>query len=165
MPKPQGKHELLTACESEFAALVELIDGLPAEKQNMDFPAAMMNRNVRDVLAHLHHWHVLLLSWYETAEQGGAPQMPTAEHKWSETPALNREINKRYSKQSLKNVRAALQDSHAQIVELINGHSNKQLFTKKHYAWTGSTSLGAYIISNSSSHYGWARKLIKAATK
>ncbi|MEL6140134.1 MAG: ClbS/DfsB family four-helix bundle protein, partial [Bacteroidota bacterium] len=33
------------------------------------------------------------------------------------------------------------------------------------YAWTGTTSLGAYLISSTSSHYDWAYKLIKRCKK
>ena len=36
---------------------------------------------------------------------------------------------------------------------------------KKKYKWTGSTSLGAYLVSATSSHYDWAYKLIKKCLK
>jgi hypothetical protein len=48
---------------------------------------------------------------------------------------------------------------------LICQHSDQELFEKKKYAWTGTTSLGAYLISATSSHYDWATKLIKRAKK
>ena len=165
MPKPTTKNELLQACTTEYVALIELLDGLTARQLQTEFPPDMLNRNVRDVLAHLHHWHLLLMTWFTTAQAGEKPVMPSPGYKWSETPALNRKINKTYSKKSLKSVRKMLNDSHAEIMKLINQHTNKELFTKKRFEWTGSTSLGAYIIANSSSHYGWARKLIKKANK
>ncbi|HOP45228.1 MAG TPA: ClbS/DfsB family four-helix bundle protein, partial [Flavobacteriales bacterium] len=37
----------------------------------------------------------------------------------------------------------------------------EELFEKKRYRWTGSTSLGAYLVSATSSHYDWALKLIQ----
>ena len=40
-----------------------------------------------------------------------------------------------------------------------------ELFEKKRYKWTGSTSLGAYLVSATSSHYDWAFKLIKKCLK
>jgi hypothetical protein len=34
-------------------------------------------------------------------------------------------------------------------------YTNDEQLTKKKYAWTGTTSLGAYLISATSSHYEW----------
>ncbi|MDR1911573.1 MAG: ClbS/DfsB family four-helix bundle protein, partial [Helicobacteraceae bacterium] len=36
-----------------------------------------------------------------------------------------------------------------------------ELFTKNKYEWTGTTSLGSYLISATSSHYDWGLKTIK----
>ncbi len=49
--------------------------------------------------------------------------------------------------------------------KLIEKHSDVELFEKKRYKWTGTTSLGAYLISSTSSHYDWAIKLIKRSMK
>ncbi|MFC1239685.1 ClbS/DfsB family four-helix bundle protein [Treponema vincentii] len=43
--------------------------------------------------------------------------------------------------------------------------SNEELFTKKVFDWTGTTSLGSYCVSATSSHYDWATKDIKKALK
>ena len=40
-----------------------------------------------------------------------------------------------------------------------------ELFSKEKYQWTGTTSLGAYFILNTSSHYDWGLKTIKPAIK
>jgi hypothetical protein len=48
---------------------------------------------------------------------------------------------------------------------LIERHSDAELFTKEHYAWTGRTSLGAYLVSCTSSHYDWALKLVRNGLK
>jgi hypothetical protein len=44
----------------------------------------------------------------------------------------------------------------------IAAYGDEQLFTKKYYAWTGSTSVGSYAVSATTSHYAWAHKLIRA---
>ena len=49
--------------------------------------------------------------------------------------------------------------------EKISNFSNKELFTKKYFDWTGSTSLGQYFQSSMSSHYEWAYKKIKLHKK
>ena len=42
---------------------------------------------------------------------------------------------------------------------------NLQLFQKNVYDWVGGSTIGSYFISNSSSHYDWAMKKIKAHRK
>ena len=45
--------------------------------------------------------------------------------------------------------------SYKDVVALIEKHNDDELFTKKKYQWTGTTSLGSYFISATSSHYDW----------
>jgi hypothetical protein len=55
--------------------------------------------------------------------------------------------------------------SYKDIIALIEKHSNDELFTKKKYQWTGTTSLGSYFISSTSSHYDWGLKTVKPLKK
>ena len=55
--------------------------------------------------------------------------------------------------------------SHKDVLALIEKHNDDELFTKKKYHWTGTTSLGAYFIGCLSSHYDWAFKTIKPLKK
>ena len=91
--------------------------------------------------------------------------MPAPGHSWKTTPALNREINERYAAIPLQEMRQSLAASYQQVRQLIKAHTEEELFTKRYYNWTGSTSLGAYLISATSSHYDWAYKLIKRSLK
>ncbi len=47
------------------------------------------------------------------------------------------------------------------MIELIGKPTDEELFTNKCYGWTGSTSLGAYLVSATSSHYDWAIKTLR----
>ena len=58
-----------------------------------------------------------------------------------------------------------LNKSHDEVMTLIEGLREEELFTKKHFPWTGTTSLGAYFVSSTSSHYDWAIKKIKLHVK
>ena len=53
----------------------------------------------------------------------------------------------------------------ARIDELAERYSNEELFTKKYFNWTGTTDLGSYFVSTTSSHYDWAIKKIKSHCK
>lgn len=51
-----------------------------------------------------------------------------------------------------------LQRSHNDVLALIEGFSDKELV----YKWTAGSTLGAYFISSTASHYDWAIKKLRA---
>jgi len=165
MPKPKTKTELIDQSQNNYERLMTLVESYSEAEANAIFPAGTLNRNIRDVLAHLHHWHLLLLDWYIVGMKRGKPEMPAPGFTWKTMPALNKEIWTRYQNVELNQVKTLLDDSYNKVQKLILQHTDKELFEKKKYKWTGSTSLGVYLISNSSSHYAWAIKLIKKAKK
>jgi hypothetical protein len=65
----------------------------------------------------------------------------------------------------LSDLKSKLKESHIIITEMIHKHTTEELFEKKRYPWTGTTSLGAYFVSATSSHYDWALKLMSKAFK
>ena len=165
MARPKNKEELAYLSNENYNKLLSYIDSLSGEVQNGEFPKGTMNRNVRDVLTHLHEWHLMMLGWYKVGMKGDKPDMPAKGYSWKITPQLNRLIWENYQKTTLKEARADLNKSFAEIQAVIKQHAGDELFEKKRYKWTGSTSLGSYLVSCTSSHYDWALKLIKKATK
>ncbi|MCI5080350.1 MAG: ClbS/DfsB family four-helix bundle protein [Saprospiraceae bacterium] len=165
MPRPKSKAELLQQSKKNCEKLNQLIEKRSIAEQEQEFPPGTMNRNIRDVLSHLHHWHLMFLNWYEVGMAGQKPDMPAKGYSWKTTPELNKWIWENYQQTTLAEAKQLFQTSHKQLMELIDQHTNEELFEKKRYKWTGSTSLGAYFISATSSHYDWARKLIKKAIK
>lgn len=165
MPRPKTKTALIELSTKNFQQLNAYIDSMSESLQNKEFPAGTMNRTIRDVLAHLHEWHLMMLGWYKIGMAGNKPDMPAKGYTWKTTPDLNRVIWEKYKNTNLKDVRKMLNKSYQDIQKLIENHSNNELFEKKRYKWTGSTSLGSYLVSCTSSHYDWAYKLIKKAMK
>ena len=165
MARPANKEQLLYLSQHNYQQLLDFIRALPDADKNRAFPAGTLNRNIRDVLAHLHHWHLMLLDWYAIGMSGQKPDMPAKGYTWSMTPALNQWIWAQYQTTSLPEIQRMLHESHGNIQRLMEAHSNEELFEKKKYEWTGTTSLGSYLVSASSSHYDWALKLVKKAFK
>ena len=165
MPKPKSKIELIELCQSNYGKLIALINSYSEKEIEKEFPKGSMNRSIRDVLAHLHHWHLMMSEWYKIGMKGGKPEMPAKGYTWKTLPDLNKKIWTEYQKVELREVKKMLNDSYFKILELINSHTNEELFEKKRYKWTGTTSLGAYLISNTSSHYDWAIKRIRKSMK
>jgi hypothetical protein len=165
MSRPTNKTELLQQSEKNFNALIFFVNNLPESEKMKDFPQGTMNRNIRDVFAHLHQWHLMLINWYETGKKGGKPDIPATGYTWKTTPALNKKIWQENSSLPFDTVFSRLVNSHKKVTEIIMSLSDEELFDKKRFLWTGTTSLGAYLIGCTSSHYDWAFKLIKKAKK
>lgn len=165
MPRPVNKKDLLSLSQKSYKDLNAFVDSFSEIDKNKEFPPGTMNRNFRDVLAHLHEWHSMMLDWYTTGMKGEKPEMPAKGYTWKTTPDLNRKIWESYKTTDLKTVRELLDKSFNNIQRIIEKHSNDELFEKKKYKWTGTTSLGSYLISCTSSHYDWALKLMTKALK
>ena len=168
MPRPTNKNELLELSEIQFKKLLDFINELPDELKNKTFTHDELNdrdKTISDVICHLHEWHVMMISWYKTGMAGKKPAIPAEDDTWQTLPVLNRRIWEKYKGTDLKKAITSFKKSHKDVMALVEQHSNDELFTKKKYQWTGTTSLGAYLISATSSHYDWVLKTIKPLKK
>lgn len=165
MARPKSKTELLELSKVNFGKLNDFINQMDINEQHKDFPPGTMNRNIRDVLMHVHHWHLMMMNWYEVGMSGEKPDMPAKGYTWKTTSALNKWILEHYQDTTLEAIKNLLRESFQKVQKIIEGRTDEELFEKKRYKWTGSTTLGAYLISATSSHYDWAFKLIKKAKK
>ena len=161
MSRPKTKTELLELSAKNYEKLMAFINAKSAEEQKKEFPEGYLNRNIRDVLCHLYHWHLMMKDWHDVGMGGKKPEMPAKGYTWKTTPELNAVIQKQYENTPLDDAKDLLADSYNQMQAIINQYSNDELFEKKRYKWTGTTSLGSYLVSATSSHYDWAFKLIK----
>lgn len=85
MPRPQTKTELVHLADANYHKLGAFIESLSPEEQNGDFPEGTMNRNIADVIFHLHEWHNLLLGWHRISALGQKPEMPAKSYTWKTT--------------------------------------------------------------------------------
>lgn len=163
MPRPQNRSQLLDQMEDNFDALWAEVDGIPAESRLTE--GACETWSVKDILAHLDAWHEMFLLWEREGAAGGKPEMPAPGFTWKETPALNEAIWERTRHDDYDAVSTRLRQSYDQVRALVESYDNEDLFTKRRYKWTGSTSVGSYAVSATSSHYDWARQLIRKFKK
>lgn len=166
MPRPTTKQDLIIAATEQFAKLWKLIDSMSEEKQHTIFLFEDRDKNVRDVLIHLYEWHQMLQQWYTVGVlEGGMPVVPGEGYTWKTLPALNMKIWEQYQNVPLEDAKSMLKDSHKMVMELIDKHTNDELFSRGVYKWTKTSTLGAYFIGSTSSHYDWAMKKIKRHIK
>lgn len=163
MARPTSKTALLTAIEKERTALETFLDSLTPDE--MIRPGVVGDWSVKDVLAHLVAWEQMCLGWYRAGLRGEIPPLPAPGFKWNQTPQLNQQIYERYCVEPLTAVLSQFHASHNEIMGVIYNLSNETLFLPDQYPWTRKNTLGAYMVSATSSHYLWARKEIKKGLK
>ena len=175
MPRPTTKPDLITAADEQFERMWKLIASMTNDEQNTIFNFGdnfnkkeahwERDKNLRDVLIHLYEWHRLLLNWIDANQKGEAKPFLPEPYNWKTYPDMNVEFWKKHQYTTYVDAKAMLRDSHEQVLGLIDRFSNEELFEKKHFAWTGKTSLGSYCVSATCSHYDWAMKKIKVHIK
>lgn len=163
MSRPTTRAELLERARSEFDALMEAVGTIQPEQRQS--PSDYARGSVKDMLAHLDAWHRMFLEWEQVGRTGEVAEMPAPGFTWKTTPELNMEIHERHLGDPWKMVVTNLRDSHTQVVEVIASYSEGDLFEKRRYRWTGSTSVGSYAVSATTSHYDWAMKHLKRSRK
>jgi len=162
MPRPTNKQDLITAAQTQYDKLWAFVDAMTPEEQALAFAFEDRDKNLRDVLVHLHEWHNMVQTWHRIGTlEGAMPDVPGKGYTWKTLPDLNLEIWKKYQDVSLSDAKDRLQKSHKLVMSLIEAHTNEELFDRGVYKWTKSTTLGAYFIGGTSSHYDWAIKKLK----
>jgi Uncharacterized conserved protein len=166
MSRPTTKSELVEAANKQFKKLWDIVDSMPEEKQHASFRFEDRDKNLRDVLVHLHEWHKMVENWHRIGVlENGNPVVPGEGYTWKTLPDLNLKIWKKYQDTDLESSKQMLMESHTMIMNLIETHTNDELFLKSVYKWTKSSKLGAYFVGCTSSHYDWAMKKIKRHIK
>ena len=165
MPRPTTKAELISASATQFTKLWKLIDAMPETLRDAQFAFEDRDRNVRDVLAHLYEWHAMMLSWVDANQNGKPKPFLPAPYNWKTYPQLNIELWDKHQSTRYEDARSLLLQSHTHVMALLETFSDEALFEKKHFPWTGTSTLGSYFTSNTSSHYVWAMKKLKQHAK
>ena len=169
------KTDLLRFAQIQFDKLWNLIDSMDEYLQTSTFKAEMAtagkeehwkrDKNLRDILVHLYEWHQLLLNWIRKNTEGDTVPFLPAPYNWKTYGRMNVEFCEKHQDTSLYQAKEMLKKSHEEVMRAIQEFSNENLFLKKEFPWTGSTTLGAYCVSATSSHYEWALKKIKLHIK
>jgi len=175
MPRPTTKTDLIEASETNFEKLWKLMDSMSDEELNTDFDFSRdlkkkeahwsRDKNLRDVLIHLFEWHQLLIKWIKSNSEGKKMPFLPDPYTWKTYGEMNFEFWKKHQNTPLKESKEILKKSHQTVLSLLSDFSDQELFTKKYFDWTGTTTLGSYCVSTLSSHYDWAIKKLRAHRK
>jgi hypothetical protein len=165
MARPTTKEQLKETSEDNFKKLFTLINSLTKEQQEKSFSFEDRDKNIRDVIVHLYEWHQLLLNWVKSNHSGNRINFLPEPFNWKTYPQMNIVFWEKHQNTHLEKAISLLEISHYETMKLIGSFSNEESFTNKYFSWTGTTSLGSYCVSATSSHYDWAIKKIKKHKK
>jgi hypothetical protein len=93
--------------------------------------------------------------------RGGNPRTPAEDLKWTQTPALNDRIYRKWKNERWEVVLAEFESTYMKMLELTRAISQEKLFKKELYPWLRVWPLSRWIAAQTSSHYRWARTRIK----
>ncbi len=175
MARPTTKTDLIAQAVLNYEKMRKFIDTMPWDALNTEFDFSddtkkteahwLRDRNLRDVLVHLHEWHKLLLNWVHANMAGSEQPFLPQPYNWKTYGEMNMEFWKKHQNTPLEEAGTLLEDSHSAVLELLETFSSEELFTKRYYTWTGTTSLGSYCVSALSAHYAWAIQKLRAHAK
>jgi hypothetical protein len=92
MARPTTKQQLIEQSEENFKKLFALINSLTTEVQEISFQFEDRDKNIRDVLVHLHEWHQLLLNWVKSNLSGNKISFLPKPYNWKTYPQMNVEF-------------------------------------------------------------------------
>ena len=175
MPRASTKAELIASANEQWDKLWELISSMPDETRSATFNFGndpklkeahwQRDKNLRDVLIHLHEWHQLLLKWTAANLSGETKPFLPEPYNWKTYGDMNVAFWEKHQSTLYEDAVTMLRDSHAKVMASLETFSDEELFEKKHFSWTGTSSLGSYCVSVTASHYDWAMKKIKQHTR
>lgn len=134
---------------------------MPARVREAEFAFEDRDRSVRDVVAHLYEWHRLFIDFVRANTSGQRRPFLPEPYTWKTYGDLNIVFRDRHHATTLPEALDLLDGSHREVIELIESFNDEELFTKRYFDWTGTTSLGSYAVSATSSHDEWAMKKVR----
>ncbi len=175
MGRATTKPDLIKAANEQFEKLWKLIDSMTEDEQTAAFNFGdnfnkkeahwKRDKTLRDVLIHLYEWHQLLLNWTKANQKGEKKPFLPEPYNWKTYGQMNVEFWEKHQSTPYEDSRKMLYDSHKKVMTMIEEFTDKELFDNKYFDWTGNSTLGAYCVSATSSHYDWAMKKMKAHIK
>ena len=160
MQRPTNKEELLKFSQDAYNQIIRFIYSKDEKKRNQSFKTKERDKNIRDVIYHLYGWHALLLDWYLVHVEGGRPILPKQGHTWDRLDLLNQDIWVEAQAYTLDHTLLIFDKSHQQVMDLIRGLSEKELYESGMFSWAGKAPLAHLVDAIMVHHYHWAMEYL-----
>lgn len=162
MAVPASKDDLLAVIEKTFNQLDKDLDRVPADTTRepvLEGHAKGTTMSPADLVAYLIGWNQQVLTWHRRRAEGLPDEFPAPGTRWNELGLLAQRYYTEHTSDSWDSLRAQLLDAKNQIITLIQGYSNEELYGEP---WYGKWTMGRMISLNTSSPYTNARGRIRA---
>ena len=174
MASPKTKEELIVAMADNYIKLNEQISKMTSEELNAQFQFAsdpkkcgarwIYDRCARDLLIHLHEWQVLMREFVGNIRNGQQRDYLPDEYR-KNYHEMDRMLVEKHQKTSFGKAQELLEETHKEMIQLVQSFTQEELFTKGFYKCTYTTTMAAYFASVTTSPYGQAVKLLKTHLK
>ena len=157
MAVPQDKSELLAAIDKTYTALARDLGAIPPERtgdKTLEGHAKGTMMSVRDLVAYLLGWNLLVLKWLARDRAQQPIDFPESGYKWNELGRVAQKFYADHETLSFPDLLVALDKAKSEIVAAIEAEDNASLYGR---AWYEKWTLGRMIQFNTASPYANAR--------
>ena len=174
MTKPTNKQELKAAMQDGYEKLTAQLGKLSREAADAPFAFASdpkkcgvrwaYDRCTRDLLIHLYEWQVLMRVFVQNIRAGHPKDYLPDEYR-KNYHEMDKMLVAKHQGTSLDDAKKLLEQTHREMLELAEGFTDEELFGKKVFKTTYTTTMAAYFESVTTSPYSQAAKLLKTHEK
>lgn len=170
MAYPQEKTGLMAAAQADYDALMELISATPREVLKEPFAVSdkpakcttfQQGADLKDLLVHALEWQRLQMAFVDNIRKG-EPKDFIPEPYRKDYKEMDRVNWEKHKATSLEEALKMLRESHDRIMALMATFTEEELFGKKVFRVTYTTTMAAYFVSVTLSPYGQMQKRLKA---
>lgn len=161
MAIPKDKDQLQKAIVDNYKKLTAELSNIPIDltvKKELDGHSRNTLMSINDLVAYLVGWGQLVLKWNDKKSKGLNVDFPETGFKWNELGKLAQKFYKDYEKDNFKTLTSKLHETTNEILKLIEGKTNKELYEM---AWYDKWTFGKMIQLNTSSPFKNAKDRIR----
>lgn len=170
MAQPTNKQSLIDLAQEGYTQLMQALSnaGTPAletafipKESKAKCTTFAQGENMRDVLTHIYEWQRLQAAFVANIRKDEPKDfIPDPYRKnYKEMDEVNR---LKHQTTSIQQAIALLQESHPEMISLIESFTEEELFGKKVFKVTYTTTMAAYFASVTTSPYSQALKRLKS---
>ena len=120
MARPTTKKDLLEKAKTNFEKLWQVIDAMTKSALSSEFDFSddlkkkethwKRDKNLRDVLTHLHEWHLLLLNWIASNLAGNKSPFLPEPYNWKTYGEMNYALWEKHQSTKLEDAKKMLKN-------------------------------------------------------
>jgi len=133
----KSREDLILEISNRSTLFIQEFDYIDEKDKNRLIEG--VDRTPTQMIAYQLGWMKLILDWEKKEKQGYTVVTPTPDYKWNRLGGLYESFYKQYSDYSLKELSLMFIDVKEEIIELINGYTDIELFERGGSNWASST--------------------------